>query len=151
MITARPLSHHKLSKPIKLSLSSSGNCRSVSSGSSWAKSSFVRRNGACRSKQSTSVAERPPENEASASESRQQFEAEQPNHAKPSTRRWKKTAYLRARKQQFLEIPEREKPLGEHCRKAFFCILYPLTNVANNPKKRQYSLSESCTTICACR
>ena len=117
MRIAPPLPFHKLSKPINYSISSPGTCGSVSWKRQSADTRFVRRSGACRSKQGSSVAERPSENEASASDLEERFKAEQPNHAKPSIRRWKKTAYLRARKQQLLEIPEREKPLGEHCGK----------------------------------
>ena len=120
MIGARSLSHHKLSQPHKLLRPSKRAFQFSLSERSPTRRSLVRRNGACRSKQSSSVAERPAENEASASELRERFELKQPNHAKPSSRRWKKTAYLRARKQQLLEIPERERPLGKQSSTAAF-------------------------------
>ena len=113
MIKARPFPKCDLSRPLRPLFSLDTAPRTFLRRKHSAGKVLVRRKGACRSEQSTSVAERPPENETSASELRELFEAEQPNHSKPSTRKWKKTAYLKAKKQQLLEIPEREKPLGE--------------------------------------
>ena len=111
MILATSPAYHKLAKPSQPSNSYLSYSLVYSRRPPFAKR-LSRRSGACRSKQSTSVAERPFEKEASANEPEERLGLEQFTHAKPSSRRWKKTAYLRARKQQMLEIPERDRPLG---------------------------------------
>lgn len=68
---------------------------------------------ACRSRQNSSLAERPLTEEVAVTDQDGSGLPAQTSHAKLRGRQWKRTATLKARKQHLLAIFEKEKPLGE--------------------------------------